>query len=221
MKQSVSGRGGRKLGGFTLVELLVMVCIIAVLASFVIAMLPQIKLAARRTASLNNLRGLGAALFAFAGDNDGKIPGRVASTDKWPKLLLPYVGENPRIYGEPDDMKCFLRTGKNPLEKSRNNTSYILNGFNDIGAFENESLEIRLLNIQKPSETILMACQSGTGNFYMDFREGNQNSVLNLRAYGTGSNYLFADGSARFISARDYDDRLWLVDKSAEIPTAN
>lgn len=205
-------------GGFTLIELLVTISIIVVLAGLVIAMLPSAKLAARRTASVNNLRHLGIGLLGFANDNQQRLPGRVVKEDKWPILLLPYVGGDPKVYGEPDDLKCFLRTGSNPLTNARNNTSYILNGFNDTGAFTDETIQISLLNLQKPTQTILMACQSGTGNFYMDFMEGNQNTVLNPKAYGDGSNYLFADGSAKFISARDYDDRLWLVDKTSAIP---
>lgn len=209
---------GSKERAFTLIELLVTITVIAILAGLVMAMLPQAKLAARRTASLSNLRGIGSGLFAFANDNDGKLPGRVQSSDKWPRLLLPYVDENPKIYGEPDDMKCFIRTGADPTANGRNNTSYILNGFNDVGAFGDESVIIRTLNIEKPSMTILMANQSGTGNFYMDFMEGNQDHVLNLKAYGTGSNYLFADGSARFLTEQVYDHTLWLVNKSSPIP---
>ena len=43
----------------------------------------------------------------------------------------------------------------------------------------------------------------GMGHFFMDFAEpphGNQKDILNLEAYGDGSNYFFADGSARFIA---------------------
>jgi len=205
-------------GGFTLLELLITISVMGILAGLVIAMLPSAKLAARRTASVSNLRQIGIGLLGFANDNQQRLPGRVVSEDKWPRLLLPYVGEDPKVYGEPDDRNCFLRTGRDPLTNGRNNTSYILNGFNDTGAFTDESIQISLINLQKPTQTILMACQSGTGNFYMDFMEGNQNTVLNPKAYGEGSNYLFADGSAKFLSARDYDDRLWLVDKSAAIP---
>lgn len=220
MKWFLSLETAKKPPGFTLIELLVVVSIIGILASLVLAILPQAKLAARRTASLNNLRGLGAALYAFATDNDNKIPGRVKTSgaDKWPALLLPYVDGESKVYGEAADTNCFLHTGKNPLDNGRNYTSYILNGFNDLGAYTNEAVEIRISNVQQPSQTILMANQSGTGNFYMDFVEGNQSTVLNLKAYGTGSNYLFADGSARFLSAAEYDDRLWLMDKSSGIP---
>ena len=209
----LSGRAG-----FTLVEILVSVVVIGILASLLIAMLPQMKLAARRTASLSNLRGIGAGLFAFANDNDQNLPGRVQSSDKWPRFLMPYLDSNPKVYGEPDDANCFLRTGSDPLSNSHNNTSYILNGFNDAGAFSDEGVQIRLLNVEKPSQTILMANQSGTGNYYMDFIEGNQYHVLNLTAYGGGSNYLFADGSARFLTAQVYDHSLWLVNKSNPIP---
>lgn len=208
----------RRRSAFTLIELLVVVSVVLILAALVVAMLPSAKLAARRTNSLSNLRQLGIGLVAFAADYQNRLPGRVQSADKWPRLLLPYVGDNPKVYGEPDDLKCFLRTGADPLSNSRNHTSYILNGFNDAGAFNNEEIQISLLSLQRPTETILMACQSGTGNFYMDFMEGNQNTVLNPKAYGNGSNYLFADGSARFLTAATYDDRLWLVDKTAAIP---
>ncbi|MCK9588185.1 MAG: H-X9-DG-CTERM domain-containing protein [Terrimicrobiaceae bacterium] len=54
----------------------------------------------------------------------------------------------------------------------------------------------------------------------MDYVEGNQYHVLNLNAYGAGSNYLFADGSTRFVSSREYDHSLWLVNKSNPIPPA-
>jgi len=67
----------------------------------------------------------------------------------------------------------------------------------------------------------------------MDFEEpphGNQNDVLNLAAFNNGSNYLFADGSARFILKTDYNkpdpaggtdsygNDLWKVNKSYQAP---
>jgi len=208
----------RQVSGFTLIELLVAVALIGVLAGLVATTLPQAKLAARRGASANNLRELGLALVSFAQDNEDRLPGRVRSSDKWPRLLLPYLGDGVKVLGEPDDLKCFLRTGKDPLDNGRNQTSYILNGFNDAGAFNNEEVTIRLLTLERPTQTVLMSGQSGTGNFYMDFEEGNQNHVLNKAAYGEGSNYLFADGSVRFIRVEDYEDTLWLVDKSRAIP---
>ncbi len=207
-----------RFSGFSLIELLVAVALTGVLAALVATTLPQAKLAARRGASANNLRELGIALVSFAHDNQNRLPGRIRSTDKWPRLLVPYLGEGVKVLGEPDDQNCFLRTGKDPLDNGRNQTSYILNGFNDAGAFDNEEVTISFISLERPAQTVLMSGQSGTGNFYMDFEEGNQHSVLNKQAYGDGSNYLFADGSVRFLRVADYDDSLWLVDKSRAIP---
>jgi len=206
--------------GFSLVEMLITMAVIAVLAAVVVAVLPQAKMAARRSASANNLRQLGLALNAFAQNNHGRLPGRVAtpSGDKWPRLLLPYLGDEVKVYAEPGDVNSFLRTGEDPRDNQRNRTSYILNGFNDTGALEDEDVVVSMLLIDQPTKTILMSGQSGTGNFYMDLKEGDQNSVLNKAAYGEGSNYLFADGSVRFIRVEDYDNALWLVNKSKAVP---
>jgi prepilin-type processing-associated H-X9-DG protein len=97
-----------------------------------------------------------------------------------------------------------------------------MNGFNDIGAFEDSSIEIRLSNLDSPSQVILFGTpNSGSGHFYMDMLEGdrgNQVDVLNLAFYEEGSNYVFADGSARFIRKADYEkdgygNKLWLINK--------
>lgn len=206
--------------GFSLIELMAVIALVAVIAALAATLLPEAKLAARRAASASNLRQLGLALSAFASDNQDRLPGRVRSADKWPRALVPYLQGGTKVLGEPDDPHCFLRTGHDPLDNRRNQTSYILNGFNDAGAFSNESVFVTMRGVERPTATILMSGQSGTGNFYMDFEEGNQNSVLNKAAYGNGSNYLFADGSVRFLRVEDYSDTLWLVGKSNPIPTA-
>lgn len=191
--------------------------IIAILASLVFAFLPNMQNGSRRAAALNSLRQLGAGLVLFAGENQNLLPGRVESSDKWPRLLLPYVGGDTRLYSQPGDKKSFLSTGADPLSNERNNTSYILNGFNDMGTKTDETATVSMVRVQKPAETILMGTQSGTGHFYLDLADGDQNAVLNTKAFGSGSCYLFADGSARYISAAEYSHDLWLVDKESDV----
>lgn len=203
---------------FTLIEILVVTAIIGVLASLIALSIPVLTRDAARTESLSNLRQLGVALIGYAGENNQRLPGRVMTSDRWPRLLLPYLGGDQRVYADPGDPKAFTLTGADPLSNQRNETSYILNGFNDMGAFDDENVTVSLVGIQKPGQTILMSLQSGTGNYYMDFAEGNQDSVLDQASYGKGSNYLFADGSARFVSTDSYTHHLWLVNKSAPIP---
>ena len=56
--------------------------------------------------------------------------------------------------------------------------------------------------IEQPSETILFGEKhEGQGDFLMDLRTGNELTVLEQTRHGGGSNYAFADGSARFLAA--------------------
>jgi prepilin-type N-terminal cleavage/methylation domain-containing protein/prepilin-type processing-associated H-X9-DG protein len=198
---------------FTLIELLVTMGILAILVTLVIHMLPNMQERGRKVASLNNLRQIGAAVLLYASDNDNRLPRRVQSSDKWPRLLHTYLNDV-KVYAAPGQADNFLNTDRDPLSNDQNNTSYIMNGYDDLGTLEDEDVDVRLTNIDKPGQVILLGTpRSDSRHFYMDVLEGDQESALNLNAYGRGSNYLFADGSARFIEAKDHTMDLWFVDK--------
>jgi len=59
---------------FTLIELLVVIAIIAILASLLLPALLSAREAGKKAACLSNLRQIGLAIQAYAGDFDGKIP---------------------------------------------------------------------------------------------------------------------------------------------------
>lgn len=63
-----------RLAGFTLVELLVVLSIIALLLVLVLPAVNRALDQARRGACLSNLRGLGVAITVFSSNNMGKIP---------------------------------------------------------------------------------------------------------------------------------------------------
>jgi prepilin-type N-terminal cleavage/methylation domain-containing protein/prepilin-type processing-associated H-X9-DG protein len=207
----------RRRAGFTLIELLVVIAIIAILAALVFVLGPGIMQRGRATASLNNLRQIGTGVQLYANDHEFTLPGRVRSSDKWPTLLLEYLKDT-KVYADPGDETNYLLRKADPLSNGNNNTSYVLNGYNDVGAYNDETVQVRTNVLDKPSQTILLAIQNGHDNFYMDFEEGNQNTAFKKKVYGDGSNYMFADGSARFIKATDYDDWLWYVRKPPKIP---
>jgi prepilin-type processing-associated H-X9-DG protein/prepilin-type N-terminal cleavage/methylation domain-containing protein len=83
---------------FTLVEILVVVSIIAVIASLLLPAMATVRSQALSTKCLSNQRQLGLGLFAFADDNKGGIPpvyGRPWSDGSrhWNFRLAPYVDE--------------------------------------------------------------------------------------------------------------------------------
>jgi prepilin-type N-terminal cleavage/methylation domain-containing protein/prepilin-type processing-associated H-X9-DG protein len=71
----------RRSRGFTLVELLVVIGIIAVLVAILLPVLGNAREQARRTVCLSNLRQDGTALLAYAVNNDGALPQHVGGSN--------------------------------------------------------------------------------------------------------------------------------------------
>lgn len=209
--------------GFTLIELLVVIAIIGILIVMISANWKGLQNWSKRTAATNNMRQIGIAFFNYAGDNDSRLPNRTEGTEaiRWPRLLSDYLSDV-KVYAA-DDTDNYMYRHADPLDDRQNNTSYIMNGYNDLGALTNASVEIRITIISQPASTILLGTpKRGMRHFYMDFNEGehgNQNDVLDPARYGTGSLYVFADGSARFLTTNNYKQEMWLVDKGYAIPT--
>lgn len=93
--------GKKRVGGFTLIELLVVIAIIALLLAILMPALSRVKKQAKQTRCLANLRQIGLAMHAYAGDYDYLLPraelrpgvGIYTGIDmRWPILFMPYLG---------------------------------------------------------------------------------------------------------------------------------
>jgi prepilin-type N-terminal cleavage/methylation domain-containing protein/prepilin-type processing-associated H-X9-DG protein len=206
---------------FTLIELLVVVGIIAILAGLLIGALPSAIQHAYSASCAAHIRSMSLAFVEYAGDNNNQLPGRVtdSGSDKWPVLLLPYL-QDPKVYVDPGDPVARVVPTQSLVSNTANNSSFFFNGFNDLGAYTNQSVNVTLASLTNTSNLILIGQKvHGSTQYYMDFVEGNENDVLNKTAYFGGSNYGFADGSVRFMKLADYSDQMWLVNPAYQIPT--
>lgn len=83
---------------FTLIELLVVIAIIAILAAILFPVFGRAKEAAKKTASIAQMRQLSAAVMMYAGDSDDFMPpasmrtlDATATPVIWTQILDPYV----------------------------------------------------------------------------------------------------------------------------------
>ena len=211
--------------GLTLTELLVVLVIIAVLATLTFTFVSRAREAALRATSASNLRQIGGAVTSFVTDNYGFLPASRSSEGVyWPQLLLPYCATHevfliPKSPDRPMDPAAGNFDGYFPMSDTAAMTpentpirwNYVINGghnrlpFAEIGSDGKalsgigRGLSRPLSQLTDPGSTVMFA--EGT-SWWLNAEakpDGNR-----FRKWSNGSvNFLFGDGSVRGLNPKD------------------
>jgi prepilin-type N-terminal cleavage/methylation domain-containing protein/prepilin-type processing-associated H-X9-DG protein len=222
---------------FTLVELLIVIAIIAILASMLLPALRSAKNKAQQIQCVNNLKQMASASYEYANDYMGVFPaGRsyYSVAYSWQEAIAEYLNIKPvapwtsnptyelinTINNTPTVFYCKLGAENARRKGSGSNFEKMgLYGINNRIDSYNSGSDPANNKWVKPSS---IKCSSGTplySDAYVHDTGGIQNYVHQTCppeiVHGNGANFLMIDGHAMKISYTDYynNTNLWETDK--------
>ncbi len=162
--------------GFTIVEILVVIGIMAVLAVLLMAISSSMIRRANMTKSSGNLRQIGVAMMAYAGEHNGYHPpplGQLSDGSSfnphgwwWAVHLLPFTGRDVKIFDRPGMTKTWSDPASlDPVTRKPFRIGYWINGGNDpnvpfchgapyIANIDSGKNYMPLVGFPKPSRTV-------------------------------------------------------------------
>lgn len=197
-----------KIPGFTLIEILVVISIIAVLVTLVYPAIRSVTAGSKNAACMGNLRTLGAAVHSYAADNRGFLPDLFPASGglHWTFQISPYMtiatNRNERTGRYP--FYCPAST-LNPDPRYNRLADQLSYAFNS--RLSANSNAIPLFVVQVPSRTLMLVDNKvlkdgpdvnqviGGGSTTLI----NENSIERVpyERHGGHANILFVDGSVQ------------------------
>jgi prepilin-type N-terminal cleavage/methylation domain-containing protein len=199
--------------GFTLVEMLVVMAIVAILAALLLSALGGARSKAKQTSCLNNLKQINLAVRMYADDFKEKVapaPGFDTSVESWyryKELVASYVGRSgtpkrsDKLFSCPADTFHYSASGyhsQGECESPQTGySSYIFNAGNLIGTNGYPGISGKsLAGIKEPSRTVLV-CESAAFTPWSWHNPQKQDS--DYRFKDCRDMLSFVDGHVRYV----------------------
>lgn len=204
---------------FTLIELMVVIAVVAILASLLLPVLAKARKEARRANCTSNLRQFGIAAYNYTDDSNMKFP-YTNKTNSWDNLIAGYDGR------DASNVANGIIDEKNPLylcpednipgRKKKPKRSYSINSYRNKDYYKNPGISGDLKSIatksrktteiSSPVDTILLtewfnrenrmgfttkSAVNGEEHYNIQFQNVSTPSPI---THGEKFNYLFIDG---------------------------
>lgn len=197
--------------GFSLIELLVAIAVVAILSLISIAIIPQALERGKQAKCASNLRMLGTAFFSYLMDNDQIFPVAYKASGGWPKELVDgeYASEG---------SFCCPSNNENPNDYKGTNSHYgynqahIATRIRQTNDITNNSVAISYYEIVSPARTVLLVENlrpNRTRSSYLvwdSYTSGNPEKGNPEPRHNGSFNVLWCDGHVSAVSAASPED---------------
>jgi general secretion pathway protein G len=189
-----------KKSGFTLIEMLVVIAIIALLVSILVPTIGSTLRSAKTKACASNLRQIGTGFLLYANENEGKLPYQQKNSGTtWHIEIAPFLEDysNGDYYNlsqqnsePPGVYNCPLTDNKiRPGNYADYGMNYLIN---DHGTNGNQTVPQRsVFSVPTPTQTMLLADSVNCGRRLSPY---SANGSMDPRHPGDSMNILFIDG---------------------------
>ncbi len=209
--------------GFTLVELLVSIALIAVLGALLIVVLSSVRQKAATVQCTSNLRQIGIAIFSYTSDHQGQLPPGY----DWDEAIAEYLAVSIDDAGKPLSYTSILQCPLDPAPLGDAQRSYTVSRMTEDrndpkGVFGARTLtdaegnkseqDSRFLSeIPFPDRTIMVAEKYWANNKQFGRAYSGTDGWMGVNSaprledgayyHGEGTNYLFCDGHVELLKA--------------------
>lgn len=202
--------------GYSLIEILVVIAILAIGATLVAPGLDRAKAGAQRTACVANMRQIGQASLQYHADRQTILPWFTYADGYWWQALSPYVGTDTKVFRCPVDKNFDTAAVDRTISYGWN---YKLAGHGDSGSNPNDFLRVQ--NFPRPGGVLIATDgPGGAAAGQQDswgFVDESTGHTADPRRHQTYGNALFLDGHVETLRTTEFPNNPLYQDRNTHL----